>query len=255
MEVAEVDWDTGSPWEGEPSGLDEEGTAGSTYAELPAVAMRPKSYETWSKSYASYLYRSYGLKLWKSPTLKKISRPGETEGDFRIRMSQLLREKRDLELEKLRNKYTPKLARLQERIDKAEERVHREKSQYDHQKLQTAISFGATLLGALTGRKLGSSRTVGRATTAARSASRAAREKEDINRAKKEARRLREKLSGMQEEFELEAERIRELPRPSELALDEQSIRPRKADITVSTMALAWTPWSTSPQAGSRPVY
>lgn len=45
------------------------------------------------------------------------------------------------------------------------------------ERLQTAISFGA-----LTGRKLGSSRNVGRATTAARTAGRAAREKEDIGR-------------------------------------------------------------------------
>jgi hypothetical protein len=206
--------------------------------------MRPESYRKWSKSYASFLYRAHGLELWKSTSLKQMSRPGETEGDFRIRMRQLLRERRDLELEKLRKKYTPKLAKLQERIDKAEERVFREKSQYDHQKLQTAISFGATILGALTGRKLGSSRNVGRATTAARSASRTAREKEDIDRAKKQVRQLREKLSQMQEEFEVGTERIQELPGPAEIELEEVSIRPRKADITVSTMALAWTPWS-----------
>jgi hypothetical protein len=242
LDVADVDWDTGTPWDGDPAALDDEAPSDATYAELPAVAMRPGSYVKWSKSYAGFLYRNHGLELWKSTLLKQTSAPGETEGDFRIRMRQLLRERRDLELEKLRKKYTPKLTRLRERIDKAEERVHREKSQYDHQKLQTAISFGATILGALTGRKLGSTRTLGRATTAARTAGRAAREKEDIARAKKQVRQLREKLSQMEDDFEAEAERIRELPSPAELELEEVLIRPRKADIKVSRMALAWVP-------------
>ncbi len=239
-EVTDVDWDGGSVWEGDPKNFRGEAEREAAHGELPAAAMRAESYKQWSKSFASYLYRERSLKLWKCVALKASSRPGEHEKEFRIRMTELTRENRDLELEKLKQRFTPKVTKLRERIDKAQEKVSREESQYEHQKLQTAISFGATLLGALTGRKLGSSRTVGRATTAARTAGRAAREREDIARAKKEVRRLEDNLVELEEEFEEKVERLRELPVPSEIELEEVSIRPRKSDISVDLMALAW---------------
>jgi hypothetical protein len=241
MAATDLDWDEGTPWEGDLKDLDDEAPARAEYAELPAVAMRPQSYDRWRKSFSAYLYRNHRLTLWKSPELKAVSRAGETDADFRIRLSQLLHERRDLELEKLRKRFAPKLARLTEKIEKAEGRVHREKSQYDHQKLQTAISFGSTLLGALLGRKIGSSRNVGRATTAARSAGRAAREREDIARAKKEVVRLKEQFAQLEQELEDKAENLRALPSPADLHLDEVSVRPRKSDISVTEMALVWT--------------
>ncbi len=158
-------------------------------------------------------------------------------------MSQLLSERRDLELEKLRQRFAPKLAKLQERIQTAEDRVQREESQYDRQKMQTAISFGATLLGAVLGRKLGSARNVGRATTAARSATRVAREKQDVAKAKRDVKRLRGKLHELEEQFEEKIERVRALPSIIDLELDPVPIRSRKADISVTQMALAWIPW------------
>jgi hypothetical protein len=239
-EVTDVDWDGGSVWEGDPKSLEGQAEREAVHSELPAAAMRVDSYRRWSKAFAGYLYRERSLKLWKCAALKATSRPGEKEKEFRIRMTELTREKRDLELEKLKQSFTPKVIKLRERIDKAQEKVSREESQYQHQKLQTAISFGATLLGALTGRKLGSSQNVGRATTAARTAGRAAREREDIARAKKEVRRLEEKLAELEEAFEEKVEKLKELPAPSEIGLDEVSIRPRKSDISVGLMALAW---------------
>ena len=89
----------------------------------------------------------------------------KTSATFRIRLSQSTREKRDDLVEQLRQKYAPKVAALQERIRKAQEAVEREKAQADQQKMQTAISFGATLLGALGGRKINSSGNIGKATT------------------------------------------------------------------------------------------
>ncbi len=240
MQVTDVEWDGSSVWQGDPKSLEDEAERDAAHGELPAAAMRVESYKRWSQSFASYLYRERSLKLWKCPSLKAMSRPGEQEKEFRIRMTELTRENRDLELEKLKQRFAPKVTKLRDRIDKQQEKVAREQSQYEHQKLQTAISFGATLLGALTGRKLGSARTVGRATTAARTAGRAAREREDIARAKKEVGRLKAKLAELEEAFEEKVDRLKELPAPSEIELEEVSIRPRKSDISVSLMALAW---------------
>ena len=40
-----------------------------------------------------------------------------------------------------------------------------------------------------------------------------------------------------------QVEALRELPDPAALELEEIPIRPRKSDIAVSRLALAWTPW------------
>jgi hypothetical protein len=253
--LEDIDWDTGSRWDGDPKKLGTEAEAGAIYSELPAVSMRAKSYGIWRKSFASYIYRSHRLNLWKCRALKDASRPGETEGDFRVRMTQRMHERRDLELEKLRKQFAPKLAKLQDQLERAEQRVFREKSQYDHQKVQTAISFGATLLGALMGRKLGSARNVGRATTAARSASRAAREKEDIERAKTNVERYRIKLAELEEKFEEKTEQVKTLPDPADLDLEELRIPPRKSDIMIDLMALAWTPWKKTPDGMLEPIF
>ena len=131
---------------------------------------------------------------------KAASSPGEMEGEFRARLTQLAREQRDRKLAKLEKRYAPKLARLNERIRKAEARIGREKSQYTQQKVQTAISVGATVLGALFGRKVASAGTVGRATTAMRGAGRTAREKGDIARAKREVEAQQQRLAELEDD-------------------------------------------------------
>ena len=65
----------------------------------------------------------------------------------------------------------------------------------------------------------------------------------DIARAKKEVRSLREKLASLEEEFEQKVEKIKTSFGPVDIELEEVSIRPRKSDIQVSRMALAWTLW------------
>ncbi|MEZ6047194.1 MAG: hypothetical protein R3C11_16760 [Planctomycetaceae bacterium] len=93
--------------------------------------------------------------MYQCSELKAYSQPGETEGDFRISLRQQAQEERDLRVEKLRSKYASKTATC--KLDSmAEAAVDREKSQATRATLDSAISFGSTLLGAIFGRKLAS---------------------------------------------------------------------------------------------------
>jgi hypothetical protein len=109
--------------------------------------------------------------------------------------------------------------------------------------MQTAISLGATLLGAVFGRKVTSSGTVGRATTTFRGVGRAAREKEDVQRAMQEVKIVQDKLYQMEEEFQEEMDKIKDAYSPEDLELEEIVIRPRKSDIFVTPLSLVWSPW------------
>ncbi len=235
--------------------LDENGLAQVRFAPLPPVAARPESYTAWKKELANYLYQNRTVKVWKHAPLKQISEVGESERDFRVRLGHLVHERRDLAVEKLRKRYAPKLGRLEERLRKAEARVGKEESQYSQQKMQTAISLGATILGALFGRKVTSGGTIGRATTSMRGVGRAAREKEDIARAQREVEVIQQKVEDLELEFKEEVAKVQEEFSPEELELEELQIRPRKGDISVGAVALKRTPWRVEPSGLAEPAF
>ena len=135
-----------------------------------------------------------------------------------------------------------KLARIDERIRKAEERVEREESQYSQQKMQTAISVGSAVLDAFLGRRKMSRRSMGRATTAMRGAGRASRERDDIRRAEESVDALRGQRAEMEEEFVRATEALRDRFDVDGLEVETVDIAPRKADITVHRLVLAWLP-------------
>ncbi|HKP47899.1 MAG TPA: hypothetical protein VJT50_14960, partial [Pyrinomonadaceae bacterium] len=178
--VVAVDWDQAETVDIPAQDLEAEPQANAQFADLPAAAAKVKSYAAWQKDFTSWLYRSQKLDLFRSATLDQTSNAGESERDFRIRLQQAAREERDAAVEKLKQKYAPKTAALEEKKRRAEQAVARESEQAKSQKLQTAISFGATVLSSFLGRKTVSLTTLGRATTAARGVSRSMKESQDI---------------------------------------------------------------------------
>jgi len=248
-------WDGADRLEGNVPGASESPEPGAEFAELPARASDARSWGTWEKAFKTHLYQDAGLTVYRSPAFKLSNEPGETEPDFRVRLRQAARERRDENVEKLRKKYAPKLGALQERIRKAEQRLDRERSQYDSQKMQTAISVGATVLGAFLGRKVASVGTMGRATTAARGVGRAAREKEDVERAQRDITALREQLADLEREFQRESGTLESVIDPGAIDVTEDVIRPRKTDIAVNRVALHWLPWWVDAQGIATPAY
>lgn len=220
--------------------LDKAPVPGARFCELPAAAARGRNYALWQKMLVSHLYQNVTLDLFECPELNVTSKPGESEGDFRGRLAHLMREQRDLEVEKLRKKYAPQLATLQEKLRRAEERVEREKAQAAQQTVQTAISLGATVLGALFGRKIASVGNIGRAATTARGASRAMREREDVGRAADNLAAVQQQLADLQAQFDAETATLQQGTDASGLTVNRTPIRPRKSDITVTSVALAW---------------
>jgi hypothetical protein len=238
-----VDWQAGETVDLDPNDLERSGVEGASYAALPPAATEAGNYQHWEKDFKTWLYGSQRLQLWRSPQSKLLSAPGEGEGEFRARLALASRESRDQAVEKLRAKYGPKVAALQERVRRAQQAVERESSQAKTQQVQTAISFGATLLGAVVGRKAISATTLGRATTAARGVGRAAKEKEDIERAEQSLEAVKAQLAALESEFAQETAELEGRMDPTVEALEQVEIKPTKAAISIDTMVLAWAPY------------
>ncbi len=248
-------WDSAEVFRGESVNTLDSPLEGAEFAALPRAATNASSYGTWQKAFKTHLYQNHTLDLLSCPALKLSADPGETEAEFRVRVREAVREQRDADVEKLRRRYAPKVAALQERIRKAEERVGREKSQYDQQKMQAAISMGATVLGALLGRKAVSVGNVGRATTAVRGVGRAAREKDDIERAKKELDALRGKLQDLEVELEGAVAGLAATLQADSHEITKKAVRPRKADIGVGQLGLVWVPHRVDPDGTIQRAY
>ncbi len=117
------------------------------------------------------------------------------------------REQRDAVMEKLRKQFAPKLARAQEKARNAAQVVEREQGQARGAQVQTAVSVGATVLGALFGRKLGTG-TVGRGTTAARGAARAFEQQQDVARAREDLEAAKQELVRLEAELQAELAKV-----------------------------------------------
>ena len=121
--------------------------------------------------------------------------------------------------------------------------------------MQTAVTIGSSILGALLGRKAISATNVGRIGTAARSATRIGRESEDVTRAGESLEVLRQRLGDTQREVEAEVARLETTMDPSTLALKPVEVPARKSDIAVGEVALVWAPWRKGADGFPAPAY
>ncbi|HEY7204823.1 MAG TPA: ATP-binding protein, partial [Methylomirabilota bacterium] len=254
-EAVPVDWDHAVVAGFTSADLSDAPDDGAGFADLPAPAGKKKSYDAWSKELAAWLLRTQKVDLLRSPSLKVISQLDEPERDFRVRLQESTRQDRDRALDALRQKYAPKQAALQERRRRAEQTVARESEQATQQGIQTAISVGATILGAFLGRKTINVGTIGRATTAARGAGRVLKETQDVGRAKESVEAVDRAIADLDAQFKAEAEALTASTDPLTERLETISLKPTRQNITVRLVALAWAPAWRDPAGALTPAW
>ncbi len=247
-------WEAADTLSQEPD-LDDEPPADATFAPLPAALSRASKYKSWTSKLKSYLYRERALTVYKCAELKEYSRAGESEGDFRVRLRQRAVEARDLAIEKLRAKYAAKLDSIQGKIRAAQERVARESAQSRESMISSAISIGTTVLGAMFGRKLTSRTNVSKTGTAMRSIGRASAQHSDVAIAQEKVEHLQQELDELEAEFQKSLAAVKEQFQPENIQLEELTVKPRKSDIAVQDVALAWTPWTVDASGIAQPAY
>jgi hypothetical protein len=233
-----VDWDQARELTVAEVDLGSAPRPGAAFGSLPREAAAARSYPAWAAAFKDWLYRNQKLTLWKSPATRLVSSVGEGEREFRLRLAQAGRERRDALVQKLRARYATRIATLEDRVRRAEAAVQREQGHVKQQEMQAAISLGATILDALGGRRGG---TLGRATTTARGAGRVMREKQDVQRAAQNRETLKAQLAQLQAEVEAEVARLAGGDPLSEV-LQAVEIAPKKMDVTVDRVILVWVP-------------
>ena len=139
---AGLDWDAAEVLPREDVELENEPAAGAGFVPPPVEVTQPKRFSKLAQEVQEHLYCNRSLELFKCAALKAVSQPGESEAEFRVRLAQTARERRDMDVEKLRSQYAPKLAALEEQIRRARQRVEKQKSAATQQTFQNGCLDG-----------------------------------------------------------------------------------------------------------------
>lgn len=161
---------------------------------------------------------------------------GGPDAAFRARVAVGLREARDAAIDKLRAKYQPKLDAIESKQRTAEARIAREQAQAQTAMTDSAITIGASVLGALFG---GRRATATRVASAARSVSRTAGQRGDVARAKEAAETLAHQHAELEARLSEDIAALHAKPDP---AIGKVEVLPRKGDTAVTRVALLWLP-------------
>lgn len=243
-------WIESEELEGDSYELSSRGGESASFGILPTEMMKVKSYAAFGTALKNYLYRERKLPLWTYADLKESSQPEETEAAFRARLGHSLREIRDAAVEKIKAKYATKLQTLDGQMLRAQQKVEREKAEASQSAFNTMLNTGAAVFGALLGRKMASTANLSKAATAARSASKAMRDRGDISQANESVEALAERKNNLIAEMEAEILKIDEASKPDTLTLETVELKPKKTDMEISRVCLAWLPFKTNPNGG-----
>lgn len=238
-----IDWDTAESHDTTADELRSDGADNSGYADLPSAAASTKNYSGWQKDFGRWLRQNEIITLFRCKKYKLTSEAGETEGEFRVRLQQIANEKRDQAVAKIRKRYASKTTTLENRLLRAQQSIEREQQQSSKKKLDTAISFGTAILGAVLGRKRLSSSSAGRLGTAIRSASGARKEAGDVARAKVTADKVRSDLAELETTLANDIDALDDAYDAQEEALTEILVKAKVSDIRVSVFGLLWVPY------------
>jgi len=214
--------------------------AESSYYSLPPTFTDLKDLKGLSKSFSDYLYQSRKLELFKVSALSLESKPGETLGDFKVRLNDHLREEKEEAVQKLEDKYRAKQERLEQKLIRATAKVMKEQQDVQSKTTDSIISFGAAIVGAFFGRKALSATNISKAATGMRNVGRISKEKSDVKRAEQAVVDAQTALDDLATEIEDKVMDLGDTFEVDSYAIETFSIKPRRSDIFDVRLALVW---------------
>jgi DNA repair exonuclease SbcCD ATPase subunit len=207
------------------------------FDDLPQAINESPEFTALRDDLDDYLYRNTGVTLLYSPVLEAYSKPRESERDFRMRLQQAAREKRDEEIDEINERYEKKLDTLEDRLRRYEAKLAEREADVAARKRETVVSVGESMVGLFLGR-----RSTRMASTALSKQRQAAKAKLRVEEAEDDVKALQEDIEELEEELQEEVAAIQERWEEALETFEEAKVTPRRADIQIDLVALAWVP-------------
>jgi hypothetical protein len=201
---------------------------------LPEFIAQDKQLKNTTKDLKNWLYQAHKLELYRTTKTPKMeSNPHESRADFKVRLNDVLADKKEIEIEKLQQRYGSKEKVLIDRLSRAEERVTKEQADAS----SSMITTGIAVLGALFGRS--SSANVGRVLSRG---SRVLKERGDISRAEERVEKVKDDIELLTDELEDKVDALTDKFDVDTIDIETFAIKLRRTDIEVDEMAILWQP-------------
>ena len=215
------------------------------YLDTPETANSAKEISKVEKSLSDWLYANHEIEILEHDKFDLYQKEGESKESFMMRVQQEAREERDEELDELQEKYEVKFEKLRDKIRDEEHDVAEAKADVKGRKTEEMIGVAETILSVFIKRRR---RSLSGAATKRRMRQKAAHKLEEA----------REDLEELHEDFdELEVDLKNKLAAITEKwdkiadGMMTKVIKPRRTDVDVQSVMIAWLPYWTS-TAGER---
>jgi len=211
---------------------------GPVFAPVHAAALQAAPHQAWQIEARTQLGENLEVPVLREG--KITGSPFETEAEFHLRLEQAAREERDANVQALRGKYETKMRTAADKVNRAREVVAREKSQVRSAQMQTAISVGTSVLGALFGKRAAGLGHITRAGTAARGATRVMKESADVGTAEQKLAAAEATAAELEAELE---NKIAAIPSPSGVVSAPATVRLKllPATLQIESAGILWT--------------
>ncbi|MCE9518891.1 MAG: hypothetical protein K8R87_04930, partial [Verrucomicrobia bacterium] len=236
---AKVDWDefVDVPRDIDLSKLDKEPADGASFSELPAAALKAATYTKIAKDFPDWVYANVQAEVFCASLLDTYSNVGESQGDFRARVTQTARELRDKALEDLRTKLGKQAKSIMDDLQRANAKLQAQKAASSSATLSTVAQVGVGLLGAFFGRK--SSMVTA---TAINKAGSAYKDSQQANVTAGQVEDLKNQLKALDAQLDEESKKIDEQYNPGNITLESIKLQPQKKNITAGAVGILWIP-------------
>lgn len=217
--------------------------SGARFFIPPAAMTKETSYKTWKKEFQHWLLATQKFYLLLSPSTQQYSNAGETERDFRLRLMKRASEKRDAAVQQIKTKFAPRLTTLEDKIRRAQAEEAQAQERERQQKMDAAIDIGATVLGAIVGRR-GSTSALRQAQSAAKDLSKMSGRTKSVEQATDNLLALQEQLHDLDSQFRNEIRQIELKYNPSAETLEPIAIALKQPNLSVSLFVPVWAPYA-----------
>ncbi len=214
----------------------------ATFAVPPPTMAKEKNRDEWRRQFKYWLASNEKLYLLKSVVNNQFSQPREAEREFRIRLTQAASENRAAAVQKLREKYAPKIAKLEERIRAARNMSEEAETAYRQHQVGAAIDIGATVLGSFFGRKPASNASLNKASAAAKEIAKAVGKSKDIERRNETWQRLTQELLELDNEFKSEMNQLASKFNSLNEQFEPVSFAAKPSNILIALFTPVWAP-------------
>lgn len=211
---------------------------GFLYEKLLSYIASAKDLKAQERSFKDYIYRNLKLELFSALGIN--SNPKESKEEFFIRLQDRCDKVLEDKTEEFTQKFEKEKQRLNDKLNRAYDRLQREQKEVKTKGIDAIISIGSSVLGAIFGGKTLSRTNMGKVATGARSANRVLDAREDVKSAQESVELANAELQNLSDEFQKSIIALKDEYNIKNINLEIKEILPKKSDIFNEKVVVLW---------------